>query len=267
MAYIYHNGTFHPADAAMLPVSNPAFRFGEGLFETMRLGPHGIPLWELHMERLRTGMERLGWQQEGPPVAALYEELQELVARNGCAGAARIRLTVYRAGERAEIVGEARPLDPDDAGWNERGWQVEVYPDARKAADAFSALKLTSYLPYLMAARRAAEQGLDECLVLNSWGQVCESARMNLFIVRGGEIATPPLSEGCIDGVMRRHLLRQLEGAGTPVRETPLTMDDLLAADELFLTNSVKGIRWVERFRSRAYTARRARELYAGLRL
>ncbi|GAA4333858.1 aminotransferase class IV [Flaviaesturariibacter amylovorans] len=266
MAYIYHNGTFHPAEAAMLPVSNPAFCFGEGLFETMRLGPSGIPFWDRHMERLRSGMERLGWQNGWAP-ESLYEELQELVERNRCTTAARIRLTVYRAGDRAEIVGEARPLEPADAVWNERGFQVEVYPDARKAADAFSALKLTSYLPYLLASRRAGEQGLDECLVLNAWGNVCETGRMNLFIVRGNEIATPALSEGCIDGVLRRYLIEQLAAAGTPVLETTLTMEDLLAADELFLTNAVKGIRWVERFRNRTYSSRRSKELYAGLRL
>ncbi|RZA15283.1 MAG: hypothetical protein EOP93_17170, partial [Lysobacteraceae bacterium] len=178
--------------------------------------------------------------------------------------AARLRLQVYRDGGGLGFVAEATPLDAADAGFNERGWQVEIFPDARIAADAFSSLKRSCYLPYLLAARRAADTGMDECL-LNAWGRVCDGARSSVFVVRGSDIVTPPLSEGAIDGVLRRHLIEALAAEDRPVREEALTMEDLLAADELFLTNALKGIRWAARFRNRTYGNTRARQLYERL--
>ena len=92
-----------------------------------------------------------------------------------------------------------------------------------------------------MAARQAKQNKWNDALVLNTAGNIIESAIANIFWVKDGNIYTPPLAEGCVAGVMRRHLLQITPG----IAEKPLTIDALSAADEVFLTNAIKGIRWV----------------------
>ncbi|GAB4091191.1 aminotransferase class IV [Flaviaesturariibacter terrae] len=265
MPLICHNGRFVDASAPVLPGDNPAFKWGEGLFETMRMTQGQIPLARRHWARLEEGLTRLGMNDAALQPAVLENLLGELALRNKCQERARLRLQVYREGAGLGFVAEAAPLDGADAGWNERGWQIEVFADARIAADAFSSLKRSNYLPYVLAARRAADLGIDECFLVNAWGNVCDGARTNLFVVTNGQLRTPPLSEGPIDGVLRRQLLELRAQEGEPVEEVPLTMEDLLAADEIFLTNALRGIRWVGRFRQRNYGCAVSRDLYARL--
>jgi branched-chain amino acid aminotransferase len=266
MPMICHNGRFVDADESVLGGANPAFKWGEGLFETMKLRGGRILLAERHWSRLQTGLQRLSLNDAALQAPVLENLLGELAHRNGCSESARLRLQVYREGAGLGFVAEAQALASEDDTWNEQGWTIELFPDARIAADAFSMLKRSNYLPYHLAARFAAEQGgIDEAFLLNAWGRVCEGARSNLFIVRGEEVVTPPLSEGCVDGVMRRHLMDLLAAEGRPVTEAGLTQEDLLAADEIFLTNALKGIRWVGRFRKKAFGNRVSRKLYGRL--
>jgi branched-chain amino acid aminotransferase len=265
MAIICHNGRFVDADAPVLCGDNPAFKWGEGLFETMKLRDGRILLGERHWARLQTGAQRLAMNDAALQTTVLGNILVELAIRNGCRDAARLRLQVYREGAGLGFVAEAVPLPLSDASWNEQGWTIEVYPDARIAADAFSMLKRSNYLPYLLAGRFAQEHALNETLLLNAWGRPCEGAHTNLFIVRGDTVVTPPLSEGCVDGVMRRHLIELLAKESSPVTEAEMTIEDVLAADEVFLTNALKGIRWVSRFRKKTYGSRVAKGLYERL--
>jgi branched-chain amino acid aminotransferase len=262
MAIICHNGRFVDTDAPVLCGDNGAFKWGEGLFETMKMRDGRILLEERHWARLQTGAQRLGMNDAALQSTVLGNLLVELATRNQCRGAARLRLQIYREGAGLGFVAEAVPLHPADDSWNEQGWTIEVYPDARIAADAFSMLKRSNYLPYLLAGRFAREHALNETLLLNAWGRVCEGAHTNLFIVRGDTAMTPPLSEGCVDGVMRRHLIELLASEGRPVIESEMTMEDILAADEVFLTNALKGIRWVGRFRQKAYGNRFSKALF-----
>lgn len=265
MPLICHNGRFLDAQSPVLGAGNPAFKWGEGLFETMRLQEGGIPLAGLHWARLQEGLLRLGLNDAALQYPVLENLLRELALRNGCAAAARLRLQLYRDGAGLGFVAEATALDAADAGFNERGWAVDLYPEARIAADAFSSLKRSNYLPYLLAARHAAAQALDECLLLNAGGRVCDGARSTVFVVKSGVVCTPPLSEGAVDGVLRRHLLQLLDAEGRPICEEPLTVDDLLEAEELFFTNALKGIRWCARFGQRHYRVGLSRQLYARL--
>jgi branched-chain amino acid aminotransferase len=114
-------------------------------------------------------------------------------------------------------------------------------------------LKSNNYLVYLMGALWAKENRLNECLILNSREQVADASISNLFYVSGRTICTPPLSEGGVDGVMRRYLLSELPGWGYAVLEEPVRPDALLQADELFVTNAITGIRWIQRFGERRY--------------
>jgi len=262
MQLVCHNGRFVDARAPLLEAANPAFRWGEGLFETMKLLTGRICLAERHWSRLYAGLRLLELNDAALQAPVLQNLLPELALRNGCADAARLRLTVFREGGGLGFIAEAVPLPADDLHWNNRGWQLGLYPGARIACDEYAQLKSVGYLPYLRAARYAEAQELDECCLLNAHGRICETARMNLFLVRDGRVLTPPLEEGCIAGVMRTHLIDLLQKQGVPVSEEPLHTDDLLQADEVFLTNALKGIRWVACFGDRQYESAWSRRFY-----
>lgn len=113
-----------------------------------------------------------------------------------------------------------------------------------------------------MAAVYAKENKLNDCLVLNANGKIADSTIANLFLVKGDTIFTPALSEGCVNGVMRKYLLESLAASNYQVEETIVSAEDLLAADEVFLSNAINGIRWVQRFRNKIYSHMKTMEIY-----
>jgi branched-chain amino acid aminotransferase len=115
-----------------------------------------------------------------------------------------------------------------------------------------------------MAARHARDHQLDDSIVLNTAGHIADTSIANIFLVKGRKLVTPALTEGCVNGVMRRHLL---ENAGLKkivpnIEERAVSIEDLLAADEVFLTNAVQGPRWVSQFRDRQYQQKKTAEIY-----
>ena len=104
-----------------------------------------------------------------------------------------------------------------------------------------------------MAMICAKEMSVDECLVLNTDNRICESAIANIFVVKNNYIYTPPLSEGCVAGVVRSWILKHLPTSEFTVKEKEITQEDIQQADELFLTNSMKPVRWVKTFKGKEY--------------
>jgi branched-chain amino acid aminotransferase len=104
-----------------------------------------------------------------------------------------------------------------------------------------------------LAALYTKEKKLNDCLVLNSNGNIADSTIANVFIIKDGVVFTPSLSEGCISGVMRRFLIEKLRSTDFELREEALAIKNLEEADEVFLTNAIKGIRWVKQFRYKIY--------------
>jgi branched-chain amino acid aminotransferase len=149
---------------------------------------------------------------------------------------------------------ETWKLPGNDHELNKNGLAIDLYEHAKKSCDLFSNLKSNNYLPYTMAALYARQKSLDDCLILNAQERICEATIANVFWIRDGLIFTPPLSEGCVAGVMRRHLLQVLPHNGYTVIEQRLTREEIKKADELFLTNAVSGMRWVDRFQDKEYT-------------
>lgn len=250
------NGKFLPSDRPVLLADNKGYRYGDGLFETVRVWKRELQLADYHFERFFAGLQLLRFEV---PALLTRERLRKqillLCARNNCDEQARVRLSVFRGnggifegGNELQYLIECWPLATGAQQLNENGLVIGVFPDARKSCDVFSNIKSANYLPYTMAARYARERQLNECLVLNTHGRICDGTIANIFLVKGERILTPALSEGCVEGVMRRHLLTKLA-----VEEVMMTMDDLQTADEIFLTNAIQGIRWVRQLDDRIY--------------
>jgi branched-chain amino acid aminotransferase len=134
-----------------------------------------------------------------------------------------------------------------------QGLALGVFPRGRKSCDGFSHLKSNNYLLYSMAATYARNHGWDDSLVLNSRERIADSSIANLFYVAGNAIYTPPLSEGCVAGVMRGWLIGALPAAGFRVIEKAVAPEDLIMADEVFLSNAIRGVRRVGNFAGTTY--------------
>jgi branched-chain amino acid aminotransferase len=271
---INYNGTLLPASQALLTADNRGFRYGDGLFETMLVQKDRVRLGDYHFQRLFSGMRLLRF--ELPTFFSperLEQQILELAAANRHMGRSRARLIVFRGDgglfdpvdPMPSYIIQASPLPAGSHRWNEDGLVIGIFPDGRKSCDLFSGLKSNNYLLYVLATFYAREQHLNDCLVLNSQGRVADSTIANLFYIKDNQFYTPPLSEGGVAGVMRRYLLESLAGAGFTVNERAIYPEDLKNADEVFLTNALKGIQWVHSFQDSSYTHRLTAEIYKQL--
>jgi branched-chain amino acid aminotransferase len=130
--------------------------------------------------------------------------------------------------------------------------------DCYKALSMVSDLKNSSALMYVVAAQFARAEGWDECILMNHFGQVCEGLTSNIFIVKGDKLITPTLDSACVNGVMRCYILWMLDNA---VEEREIEVGELATADEILMTNAVKGIQWVRELNGKTYTNKKALEL------
>ncbi|HTL09399.1 MAG TPA: aminotransferase class IV [Chitinophagaceae bacterium] len=251
--FVMYNGRFFKSDTPLVGAANRGLRYGDGLFETIRYSNGQLQLAEAHFNRLFKGLSLLGF--ELPRLftpQALADQAVALCKKNQQA-TARVRINLFRGNggvydpenHAPHCIIESWALPSPDFALNENGLVTGIYADARKPMDAFANLKTNQYLPYLMAAIHAKKERWNEVFVLNTSGRICDASIANVFIVKNNTICTPPLSEGGIAGVMRGFLLDQLPQQQLTVVEQPITIDDLLNADEVFLTNAVRGIRWV----------------------
>lgn len=263
MDFISFNGAISKADLPVLTADNRGFKYGDGIFETMRMYAGQILLHNLHFHRLLNSLTVLKISHPADFVTALSSAILGLSVKNGAGHSSKTRLAVFRnTNNTAGFVIEQFSLQDPFYSWNEEGWRLSVYDAAIKSRDSFANLKSSNYLPYLMARLHADESGVDESLVLNEAGTIADGSHTNIFLVKGAEISTPALSSGCVDGVMRRFIIARLKDRGQVVRETNVHVPDLENADEVFLTNAIQGVRWVARFGNKTLASTVSRSIF-----
>lgn len=213
-----------------------ALVYGDLLFETMKYEQGHIPHFDKHMARLAHGMQVLNMQ-----CSQLTERVNEHIqqALQG-QSRVRIRLVVQRAGNgfyfpdshEVKMHAECFPLIEKA----NTPLTVCVYAENYKACTPLSNLKSGNALVYVLAAMHAQRMACDDALVLNEHGRVCEATASNIFIREGSRWITPPLSEGCVAGIMRAVLLSEM----CAIEET-VSIDRVRNADEIVLTNAIQG--------------------------
>lgn len=157
---------------------------------------------------------------------------------------------------------ECWPLQRAATEWNENGLVIGVYPELKKTMDFLSNLKTASFLIYSLAAQYAKSQRWNDAIVLNTDNGIADTSIANLFIVSNGDVYTPSLEQGCVAGVMRAHVMEALKKQGILVKETKIDLAMLNEADEVFLTNAIRGLRWVQRLENKIYSNVVSRKLY-----
>ncbi len=267
--FIYHN-QFFPAETPVISATSRALRYGDGLFETMRMYRGKIINETFHFERLFHGMELLHFTI--PQLFSkefLIQKIKELLKKNGHPQNARIRLMIFRDEGELFSAGESKPKYlieswplPETMELNSNGLIVNVFPDARKSQDIFSNLKSNNYLHSAMAAIYAKEHQFNDAIILNTSDRVCETAIANIFIIKENQIWTPPLSEGCVAGTMRRFLLEKKSLSKFSIGKKNLSIEEILSADEVFLTNAIYPIRWVKQIGESSYDSQKVFEIF-----
>lgn len=274
MSWLIYNGNLQESEQALFTADNRAFCYGDALFETIRVSQNTLLNIQLHLQRLHTGMKTLHLETEitlTPEVlTALTDKLME---KNGISNNARLRLQVFRnAGgyytpvfSKASFLITVEPLEKNSYEMNEKGLLVDVFEDARVHYDKLSALKTTNCLPYILAGLSRKETGLDDYLMMNTEGGIAEATSSNVFTFKDNTVYTPGLDQGCVDGVMRLKIIDFLKKKNMKVMEVKLLPRHLLEADEVFLSNSIAGIRWVLGFQQKRYFNHFSKKILTGL--
>lgn len=260
--YILHNDEFFTINHPVLTSGNRSFRYGDGLFETIRMSNGKLRFPELHADRLHAGMKAL--KMEGSSLLDEYflkQKTAELCKKNKLKDNVRFRLSVYRNGDglytpnsnKCGYLLEASPLSESNYELNKKGLIIDVFDEITKAVNPLSNYKTSSALVYVMAGLYKKQHNLDEAMILNQNGFLCESISSNVFVVYDKQIYTPALSEGCISGVMRKVVMGLAKANGISIIEAQLSPEVLKEAEEVFITNALGGIRWVMGYGRKRY--------------
>ncbi len=240
--------------------------YADSLFETIRVFQGRIPLMARHWARLSRGLGLMGYDVPADWSGAFFEQEILRIAP----GNARVRLTVWRSSgglfnpenNTPQFLIAAQALESDGYEWLPRGIRLGFCKSVRLPLDDYSGLKTLNAARYVAAAQEAEAKGMDDMVILNASGHVCETTNSNVFWLEEDTLCTPPLTDGCVTGVMRELLLALTNGGGYVIKEKSATFADLLAADEVFLTNAVRGIRWVRECEGKVFESSRTAAVY-----
>ncbi len=246
VSWIWCNGEYLDGPLAVSP-GDRGLTHGLGIFETLlALGGRPVVL-EMHLERMRAGAERLGWETGALGTVRMEEAIRGLLQRRElCAGRARVRIALsagegdlrdLRQGPHSLlwITAAAAPPPPESLA-------MITAPFPRNEASPLAGIKCASYAENLAALDLARRRGADEALFYNTKGELCEGTTSNVFLVKAGRVLTPPLSSGCLPGTMRARVLARCRELGIPAAEEVLAAADLAAADEVFATSATRGV-------------------------
>lgn len=261
--YCIYNGHVISLYEPAISFTNRAFRYGDSLFESIRFTNGKIMFLADHVKRIKLSMTILRMNVPAEFTSANIEYLiLNLIEKNNLKKEARIRLTVFRNDggfytpdtNDISFLIEAEAIETTGYTLNQKGLWVDIYAEIKKQISKISTLKTGSALMYVMAGITKKSLKLDDCLLVNENGHIIESINSNIFVIKNGTLYTSPITDGCIDGVMRKQILAIAAQNKILVFEQSLTVHTLTDGDEVFLTNAIKGIQWIGQFKNKFYT-------------
>jgi len=267
---INFNGIIQDSDL-QLTVSNRSFLYGDGVFETLKIVNNKILFFEDHYFRLMASMRIV--RMEIPmtfTMEYLEEQISKLVEVLAIKDAARVRFTVFRNeggfylpnDNSISFVIQASKLENIRYKIPKIQFEVDLYKDFIVPRQLLSTLKTANKITHVTASIFAKENQLDSALLINETKNVIEAANGNLFMLMGNKLITPPISEGCLNGIMRKQIIslaKQIDSV--EVIEAAISPFDLQKADELFITNVIIGIQPITKYRKKEFEVRLANQL------
>ncbi|OOG68873.1 aminotransferase class IV [Flavobacterium sp. A45] len=271
---INFNGAIVSEDTNIL-VQNRGFLYGDAVFETVKIVNGKILFLEDHYFRLMSSMRVV--RMEIPmnfTMEYLEEQILSLVKNNDIASSSRARITVYRndggyylpQNNTVSFLIQAVAIDNTSYLLSESEYEVDLYKDFYVTKQLLSSIKTTNRLINLTGSIYANENGLDNCILINDAKNVVEALQGNVFMLKGNRLITPPVSEGCLNGVMRKQILELSKKInGIEVTEEIISPFDLQKADELFITNVIKGVQPITKYRKKEFSIEFSKILVAKL--
>ena len=255
------NGTLVEHTANSLS-ENRGFLLGDGVFETFKIVNNQILFLEDHYFRLMSSMRIL--RMEIPmnfTMEFIEEQISELVQANKMEDSARVRMTVYRNNggfylpETNEIsyLIQASALKSKEYLLNNDRYEVDLFKDFYITKQLLSTIKSTNKAVQIVGSIFANENNLQNCLLLNDVKNVIEALNGNLFMLKDSILTTPPISEGCLNGIMRKQIFAFAKEMDIEIQEAPISPFDLQKADELFVTNVISGIQSISKYRKKDF--------------
>ena len=259
---INFNGAIVSQDTNFL-VQNRGFLFGDAVFETVKIINSKILFLEDHYFRLMSSMRVIRMEIPMNFTMEYFEEqIIALVKSLNMASSARARITIYRndggyylpQNNSVSFLIRAESQENKLYSMNQKEYIVDLYTDFYVTKQLLSSIKTTNKIINVTGSIFANENGLDNCLLLNDNKNVIEALQGNIFMLNGNKLITPAISEGCLNGVMRKQILalaRKIENL--EVVEGVISPFDLQKADELFITNVIKGIQSINKYRKKEF--------------
>jgi len=247
MEKIFLNGSFVNLAQAKISVFDRGFLYGDGLFETMRAYWGEVFRLEDHLDRLFRSAKEIELS-----FSYTRKELKNIIKRilkTNNLSEAYIRLTLSRGVSETGLISKSKssatlvivarkfkPLSPIEY---RRGWRATVVGPRQNQASPVSRLKSLNFLNNILARKEAKAKGVDEGILLNTVGDVTEASTSNIFLVKRGIVITPPEESGLLPGITRRVVLELATSLGLKVYKRRISLDELIGAEEAFLTNSL----------------------------
>lgn len=272
MLYINNNGSVLTNDAPTIHAGNRGHVYGDGVFESIRI-MNGVPLnMENHIRRLLEGAKAIKMRPASYFTVQFFEEkIIELCQKSEILEGGRCRISLDRvtggaykpeSNEACYFI-EVYHYETNNFELNSKGLEVDQYTDIKKQRNFLSNFKTKSGLIYVMAAINASDRKLDDVLIANDTGGILESSSCNIFVVSNSVLYTPGLEEGCLAGTMRMQIINLALKNGIKVYECNILPQNLLAADEIFFTNAIRGVNWVSGYRTKRYFNNMSRKFVA----
>ena len=235
----------------MLPIDDRAIHYGDGLFETIAIRQGKPRFWELHLERLLTGCARLGIPLPDP--SALQEELATALAESDIDTAfatAKILVTAgsgprgyLRAPDPAtRVLVGVFAAEPGDGTWYSDGVRARVCQTRLGPQPQLAGMKTLNRLEQILARAEWSDPTIREGLMLDTDDRLICGTMSNVFVVVDQSLVTPAITRCGVSGVMRRHLLAELQRRDVNCEVRDIDLAEALAAAEIFITNSQLGI-------------------------
>ena len=270
------NGKILEANTDCLNEENRGLRYGDALFETIRVVNNKIYFWESHYLRLMASMRIL--RMEIPmnfTMEFLQDEIKNSIAENNQQDkAVRVRITVFRNNgglytpldNNVSYIIETKVLDNPFYILEDAPYEVELFKDHYVNAGLLSTLKSNNKALHVLAGIYAKENDYNNCLLVNEKKNVIEATNGNIFLVKGNVVKTPPITEGCLNGVLRKQLIEIISKTDDlELNEAEISPFEIQKADELFITNVISGIISVTKYRKKTFTNSTAKQLVGKL--
>lgn len=255
---INFNGSILEDSTTVFSINNRAFKYGDALFETIKVTNSNVNFLEDHYFRLMASMRMLRMEIPMNFTMEFFEkEIINTVTANNLK-AARVRFTVYRndggmyapTTNTCSYLVEALTLNV----LVKETYTLDIFKDYFLYSGLLSTVKTTNKITNVLASIYAKENALDNCVLLNERKHVVESINGNIFVVKDSIIKTPPLEEGCVKGIMRKKIIEMLsKNNDYTLKEEAISPFELQKADEVFITNAIIGIQPVTNYKKTTF--------------